>query len=558
MEPPVIYNPAPGVYVAVGYDLANTILIVNNGESILIDTVGSVSAAKTVVAAFEAYFQGPIPTIVAVFYTHSHLDHFSGTSAFNIAPGTPIWAHQSFLLNLQKFVASSPIILPRSANQFGFFLRQLYGETVDGFLSAGIGPFLSYGNDSKVLPNSFFATATNVTYAGLDIQLYFTPGETDDTISIFFPSLKVACIGDNMYKTFANLYAIRGTPPRNAKLWYESIDKIRALKPDVVLGSHTSPLVGGNQVVEAAMKNYRDAIAYVHDQTVIKMNQGMHIDDIALSIQLPENLRSDPYLSEFYGYIPHCSKAIYNSYLGWFSGYLEDLDTLSTSEYSNRIVKLAGGVELAIIKAVEALNEGTLEGAKWALQLSSAINRTITPDSEQFEYVQSIFVQAAQIIGFSHTSSNARNYYLSIVEKYDAGAAAADFINRKNDLAIKSSYFSAPLSVFMDSLYTLLNYQKTENIFYTVRVKFVNENREAKEESEEYVIDIRRQVVEVYPSSFSLTELYEDSLEIEVAPNTFKSVLLGITSVKEELAAGKITSPFSEAEILFFFDLFRN
>jgi alkyl sulfatase BDS1-like metallo-beta-lactamase superfamily hydrolase len=41
---------------------------------------------------------------------------------------------------------------------------------------------------------------------------------------------------------------------------------------------------------------YRDAIQFVHDQTVRLMNMGMHPVEIAKNIQLPPSLASQPFL----------------------------------------------------------------------------------------------------------------------------------------------------------------------------------------------------------------------------------------------------------------------
>ena len=45
-------------------------------------------------------------------------------------------------------------------------------------------------------------------------------------MGIYIPHAKTFVIGDNFYKTFPNLYAIRGTPPRPVEEWFESIDKV--------------------------------------------------------------------------------------------------------------------------------------------------------------------------------------------------------------------------------------------------------------------------------------------------------------------------------------------
>ena len=83
-----ILNPAPGVYVAVGYGLANSIMVVGRTGVVIIDTLDSLDEARKVWAAFEPLAGGR--PVVAIIYTHNHNDHINGASAFPLAPGGKI------------------------------------------------------------------------------------------------------------------------------------------------------------------------------------------------------------------------------------------------------------------------------------------------------------------------------------------------------------------------------------------------------------------------------------------------------------------------------------
>ena len=106
--------------------------------------------------------------------------------------------------------------------------------------------------------------------------------------------------GDNIYKTFPNLYTIRGTTHRDVKGWIDSIDHMKTFEPEYLFPSHTKPILG-KQTIQDAMNVYRDAIQYIHDQTIRLMNQGLYPDEIADIIKLPEEIADSPYLYEFYG-----------------------------------------------------------------------------------------------------------------------------------------------------------------------------------------------------------------------------------------------------------------
>ena len=99
------------------------------------------------------------------------------------------------------------------------------------------------------------------------MKLVHIPGETDDQIGVYIPSMDAFLCADIIYKAFPNLYAIRGTPHRDLMQWVYSIDKIRRLKPEFLVPSHTRHVVGKDKVY-TLLTEYRDAIQIVHDQTV--------------------------------------------------------------------------------------------------------------------------------------------------------------------------------------------------------------------------------------------------------------------------------------------------
>jgi alkyl sulfatase BDS1-like metallo-beta-lactamase superfamily hydrolase len=194
-----------------------------------------------------------------------------------------------------------PITFERAARQFGTFLTK---ET--GHINCGIGLNLNYNQNTTrafLRPTDTFNTDSyQVTIAGRDLILYHAPGETDDQIVIHMPKEKVLFAADNIYKSFPNIYAIRGTSTRDARQWASSLDLMRNLRAEYLIPSHTRPIKGEDYIYDTITK-YRDAIQFVHDQTVRFINQGLTSDEIIGNklIELPKELREHPYLQEFYG-----------------------------------------------------------------------------------------------------------------------------------------------------------------------------------------------------------------------------------------------------------------
>ena len=121
------------------------------------------------------------------------------------------------------------------------------------------------------------------------MELVSSPGETNDQLFVWYPAGKVLFAGDNFYRSFPNLYAIRGTPNRSVRLWAESLEKLAKYDASVLVGGHTNPIMGVKKVNQV-LSDYRDAVEFIHDKTVEGMNKGMTPDELVDYVQLPKEL----------------------------------------------------------------------------------------------------------------------------------------------------------------------------------------------------------------------------------------------------------------------------
>ena len=83
-----------GVWVAVGFSNANSVLIQGEGGSIVVDTTSDVEDAKEVKAEFAKFTTAPVRAII---YTHAHPDHTGGASVFAGNDHPEIIAHRLFV-----------------------------------------------------------------------------------------------------------------------------------------------------------------------------------------------------------------------------------------------------------------------------------------------------------------------------------------------------------------------------------------------------------------------------------------------------------------------------
>jgi alkyl sulfatase BDS1-like metallo-beta-lactamase superfamily hydrolase len=153
--------------------------------------------------------------------------------------------------------------------------------------------------------------------------------------------------------SFPNLYAIRGTKPRWALDWISSIDKVLALKPEIVLSGHGDP-INGNAEITRLLTRYRNAIQYVHDEVVKGMNSGKDVFTLMQEIKLPASFD----LTQSFGKVSWSVRGIYDGYAGWFDLNPSTMYETPPSSVYPDLVKLAGGAEPVVRLALERFEAG--------------------------------------------------------------------------------------------------------------------------------------------------------------------------------------------------------
>jgi glyoxylase-like metal-dependent hydrolase (beta-lactamase superfamily II) len=87
-----VYTVTDGVYQAVGFGIANSIMVEGDECVFIVDVMGSMETAKEVKAEFDKITQKPI---AALIYTHNHADHVMGGLAFVPDGKVDVYAHET-------------------------------------------------------------------------------------------------------------------------------------------------------------------------------------------------------------------------------------------------------------------------------------------------------------------------------------------------------------------------------------------------------------------------------------------------------------------------------
>ena len=141
-------------------------------------------------------------------------------------------------------------------------------------------------------------------------------GETTDSLVVWLPDDATVFTG-NLFGPILghvpNLYTIRGDKLRSALEYIRTVDRVRALDPEVMVHGRSEP-VHGQMAVADWLTRLRDAVQYLHDATVAGMNEGKDLFTLMREITLPQGLT----LGQGHGKIAWDVRAIWEEYTGWF------------------------------------------------------------------------------------------------------------------------------------------------------------------------------------------------------------------------------------------------
>ncbi|TWT50937.1 Hydroxyacylglutathione hydrolase [Rubripirellula amarantea] len=404
---------ADNVHVAVGFSPANVSMIVGEDGVVIVDTGMTRDDADRIVAEFRKITDKPVKAII---FTHSHGDHTGGVTSFLGTERPQIWAHNNFGSEYRPLTdAGVTFQSVRAARQAGFKLppeqRINNGVAPVRYPKSGGHAFAS-GAESK--PSHLLeGERQTIKVAGVELELVSAPGETNDELFVWYPAGKVLFAGDNFYRSFPNLYAIRGTPNRSVRLWADSLNKMSANNAVALVGGHTKPIIGAGEVKQV-LGDYRDAVQFIHDKTVEGMNKGMTPDELVEYVQLPEHLASKDYLQPFYGHPEWGVRTVFSQYFGWFDGNPSNLFRLTLKSEAEHLAKLAGGKEKLLSAAKDALLN---DDNQWAAQLADHLLALDRNDRD----AKQIKADALTKLARNMVNATARNYYLTVARELREG-----------------------------------------------------------------------------------------------------------------------------------------
>lgn len=325
-----------------------------------------------------------------ILLTQGHVDHVGGVDFLREA-GTEVVAQA----NNRYQQADDMRLLAFRATRSGFAFAESVGK---GFAYAHREFGDAVPAQAQPTPTITFDDQYAFELGGVRFELLSTPGgETTDSLVVWLPQHRI-CFSGNLFSALfghvPNLVTIRGDRYRDALRFIESLDRVVALEPDLLLVGHHDPVVG-RDLIRAELLRLRAAVLYVHDETVRGMNEGKDVWTLMREIELPAELE----IGQGYGKVSWCVRAIWETYAGWFQHTsTTELYGLAPWSVDADLVELAGGADAVARRAREKLAAGApveairlaeiaLAGEpenRAALEASLRAHETLEADSENF------------------------------------------------------------------------------------------------------------------------------------------------------------------------------
>nr|WP_256670184.1 alkyl sulfatase dimerization domain-containing protein [Pseudomonas sp. L-22-4S-12] len=453
------------IYQVRGLDLANMTIVEGDDGLLIIDPLMATETART---ALELYYQHrPRKPVVAVIYSHSHVDHFGGVRGVveeaDVRAGkVRIFAPAGFMEHaISENVMAGTAMFRRGQYQGGSALKR--GER--GQVDSGIGKGAPVGGTISLIAPTDLIDKPIETHeiAGLQVEFQLTPGtEAPAEMNLYLPQLRALGMAENATQVMHNVLTPRGAEVRDAKGWARYLDDSLVRygdKAEVLFAQHNWP-TWGEENIRTLLADQRDMYAYIHNQTLHLLNQGLTPLEIAAAVpKLPGELDRKWHTRGYYGTLSFNVRAVYQRYLGFYDGNPANLDPLPPEEAGKRLVEALGGAD----KVLELIRAAMARGDyRWAAQLGNQLVFA-EPQNQAAREVQA---DALEQLGYRSEAATWRNMYLLGAQELREGAM--DNVPRATEDLVRA----ATPAMFFDLLAVRLDAEKAQGHDMTLNWRF--------------------------------------------------------------------------------------
>ncbi|MBO7910512.1 alkyl sulfatase dimerization domain-containing protein [Vibrio splendidus] len=516
-----LFKVADGIYQVRGYDLSNITFIEGKTGWIVFDPLISQEVAK-VALDFVNKELGERP-VTAVIYSHSHLDHFGGVRGIvdekDVESGkVQIIASQGFT----EHAVSENVI---AGNTMGRRAIYMYGALLPrnefGSVNGGLGQTTSTGQATLIKPTDLIKeTGEERVVDGVKMVFQYTPGtEAPTEMNTWIPEKKALWMAENTTNTMHNILTLRGAQVRDALKWSSYLNETIEMWGDEVevkFQSHHWPL-WGKEDINNYFKKQRDIYKYTHDQSVRLMNQGYTGEEISETIKLPNSLEDNWATRGYYGTLRHNSRAIYQRYMGWYTGNPSDLNNLPPVDVAVKYIEYMGGEKAVIEKAKVDFDKGEYRWVAEALKHVVFAN----PESKQGKM---LLADTYEQLGYQSESGPWRSVYLQGAYELRNGTPESGGLTTASPDIIKNM----PPEMLFDYLSVRILPEQAEGKLFSINIAFTDLEEAYTLSMENSVLNYTREVTRTPDVSLTLSK------------KTLDDIQLGTVSLESSVANGDL------------------
>jgi len=537
-----LFEVTDGIYQIRNQDLSNMTIIEGETGITVVDPMISTETAKV---GLDLYFQHrPKKPVVAVIYTHSHVDHYGGvrgvTTQADVDSGkTKIYAPLGFL---EHAVAENVMAGTAMSRRASYMYGNLLPPSASGQVGAGLGTTTSAGTVTLIPPTDI-VTKTGETRKidGLTYEFLYAPGSEAPAEMLFYIAERKALNGaEDATHTLHNTYSLRGAKIREPLPWSKFLNQSLDLwgdKVEVLYNMHHWP-VWGNADITAHLKLQRDMYRYINDETLRLANHGYTMTEIAEMFEMPKEVATHFSNRGYYGSVNHNVKATYVLYLGWFIGNPATLNPMVPVEASKRYVAMMGGADVLVSKAKEYYAKGEY---RWVAEV---VNHAVFADPSN-QAARNLQADALEQMGYQAESGPWRNFYLTGAKELRDGVAKMPAPNTASPDTIRAM----SLDLFFDFLGMRLNGPKADG-------KRIVLNFDFTDVKQKYMIEMVNGVL----NHTSNRQADKADATITLSRETLNQIVLKETTMKDATGSGAVKIAGSQAkldEMLSYLDTFE-
>ena len=346
--------------------------------------------------------------VIAVIYTHLHMDHYGGIQA--ILPGNnpgaiPIYGPADW----EDTVAMGQSVTHKATLRRAFMQMGIpIPEGLEGTVGNGIGPSPRLErNDALTYPPTVEVSGKlALSIDGVDLELFPAEGDVPEHLWVWLPEDRILFSGDSPpHGVFPAVETARFEMGRDPNKMMASVQKTIDLDPIAIVPGHSS-IISDHHEIRELMTLTRDTIQFLIDQVDRFYLSNRSVDDLLNTLNLPPAIADHPKLQPYY----HRWEWMMQQRFTKRAGFIDDwMDYLTHNAYQEaaRLVPALGGRD----KVLEMAKAEVATDPQWAARLATYLILSDEGDNEARQVRQQASVRFAQVT----TSTNQRNYLLGLV-----------------------------------------------------------------------------------------------------------------------------------------------